>query len=368
MDAGSERASLKGTVAFTGRLASMKRAEAFEHVRRHGGTPRRGVIKDTSLLVVGELGWPLLADGRPSNSLARAKSYRVAVASERRFLEWIGRTEADAQARTYTAAQLASLSGLPAGVIEQLAEFGLIDPREGRYRFRDLAAARQLAELFAAGVGLSVVTRSLQDIRKWLPDAGLSNLRLFPDARDKLLVEQLKGRTDQKGQFVLPVGDPQESPDALFEQAQAAEEARQVETAERLYRRVMRLDPGDPAAAFNLGNLLRGAGRKTEAEAAYRNAVKADPGFAAAWYNLADLLDDQGRTNEAIASLERALAVEPNHRDATFNLALLLQRADRLSEAAVQWRRYLALDASSDWAARAKRSLKYCEMRLAHSS
>jgi tetratricopeptide (TPR) repeat protein len=368
MSAELERASLKGTVAFTGRLASMKRAEAFEHVRRQGGTPRRGVTKSTSLLVIGELGWPLLGDGRPSNSLARAKSYGVAVASERRFLEWVGQAAPDVQARSYTAEQLASLSGLPKAVIEQLTEFGLIDPREGRYRFRDLAAARQIAELFAAGVGLSLVTKSLQDIRKWLPDAGLSNLKLFPAARDRLLVEQLKGRTDRKGQFVLPVGEPQENPDALFEQAQAAEEARQTDVAERLYRRVMKLDPGDPAAAFNLGNLLRAAGRKAEAEATYRAAVKADPGFAEAWYNLADLLDDQGRTAEAIACLEKALAAEPRHRDAVFNLALLLQRVERLREATVQWRRYLALDDSSDWAARARRSLKYCEMKLAHSS
>ena len=368
MSAEPDRASLTGTVAFTGRLASMKRAEAFERVRQRGGTPRRGVTKGTSLLVVGELGWPLLNDGRPSNSLARAKAYGVAVASERRFLEWVGEAAADEQARTYTAAQLASLSGLPPAVIEQLSAFGLIDPREDRYRFRDLAAARQLAELFAAGIGLSVITKSLQDIRRWLPDAGLSNLKLFPAARDRVLVEQLKGRTDQKGQFVLPVGEPQENSDALFDEAQAAEAAHHVDVAERLYRRVMKLDPGDPAAAFNLGNLLRGAGRKAEAEAAYRTAVKADPGFAEAWYNLADLLDDQGRMQEAIASLERALAAAPSHSDAIFNLALLLQRAERLTEASAYWRRYLALDDASEWAARAKRSLKYCEMKLAHSS
>jgi tetratricopeptide (TPR) repeat protein len=368
MGAEPERASLKGTVAFTGRLASMKRAEAFEHVRKHGGTPHRGVTKGTTLLVVGELGWPLLADGRPSNSLARAKSYGVTVANERRFLEWVGRAAADEQARTYTAAQLSSLSGLPPNVIEQLAQFGLIDPREGRYRFRDLAAARQIAELFAAGVGLSVVTKSLQDIRKWLPDAGLSNLKLFPAAHDTLLVEQAKGRTDRKGQFVLPVGEPQESPDALFDEAQAAEECGDVALAERLYRRVVKLDPGDPAAAFNLGNLQRAAGRKAEAEAAYRAAAKADPRFAEAWYNLADLLDDAGRATEAIACLERALAAEPSHSDSIFNLALLLQRAERLSDASTYWRRYLALDDTSEWAARAKRSLKYCEMRLAHSS
>ena len=42
-----------------------------------------------------------------------------------------------------------------------------------------------MLRLFAAGVGLSAITRSLQDIRKWLPDAGLSNLKLFPAARER---------------------------------------------------------------------------------------------------------------------------------------------------------------------------------------
>jgi NAD-dependent DNA ligase len=64
--------ALKGSVAFTGRLACMSRAEAFELVRQHGGMPSQAVTKRTNLLIVGELGWPLLDDGRPSNKLARA--------------------------------------------------------------------------------------------------------------------------------------------------------------------------------------------------------------------------------------------------------------------------------------------------------
>ena len=69
----------------------------------------------------------------------------------------------------------------------------------------------------------------------------------------------------------------------------------------------MRMDPDDPAAAFNLGNLLRAAGKKVEAEAAYRAALKADVHFAEAWYNLADLLEAQGRAELAIDCLQRAL-------------------------------------------------------------
>ncbi len=368
MTAESNISLFQRDVAFTGRLASMAREEAFALVRQKGGTPRRGVTKTTAILVVGELGWPLLADGRPSKSLALAKSYGVAVASERQFLEWAGKAVAGEQARSYSAAQLSSLSGLPPEVIESLTAFGLLDGREQRYGFRDLTAARQLAELLGSGVKLSTITASLHAIRKWLPDAALSNLRLFPAASDALLVEYLKGRTDKTGQFMLPVGDARENPDELFEQAQAAEEAKDVDAAQRLYRKVMRLDPRDPAAAFNLGNLLRGIGKKVEAEAAYRAATKSDPKFAEAWYNLADVLDDRSEAEQAVACLMRALDADPDYADAVFNLGLLHQRKDRPEEAAACWRRYLALDKESPWAARARQALKFCEMQIAHSS
>jgi tetratricopeptide (TPR) repeat protein len=95
--------------------------------------------------------------------------------------------------------------------------------------------------------------------------------------------------------------------------------------------------------------------------------VKSDPKFAAAWYNLADVLDEQGRTGEAVACLERALEADPGYTDAVFNIGLFLQQLDRPAEAAVWWRRYLELDGSSPWAARARRALKYCEIRLAGS-
>jgi tetratricopeptide (TPR) repeat protein len=363
---------LKGTVAFTGRLASMKRAEAFARVREHGGKPREGVTKQTGVLVVGELGWPLLDDGRPSNSLNQATSYGVPVVSERRFLEWLGRGAPVEQARTYTAGQLAALSKLPKEVIGQLAMFGLIEDRGGAFGFRDLAAVRQIAGLFASGTPLSAITKSLSEIRKWLPEAGLSNLRLFPESSDRVLVEHMKGRTDSTGQFVLDIGPPSDDADTVFESAQAAEESGDAAAAEQLYRRVMKIDPGDPAAPFNLGNVLRAAGRSLEAEAAYRAAVKADKGFAMAWYNLADMLDDQRRTREALTCLIRALEAAPDYADAMYNMALLLQRMERYADAAAAWRRYLGMDGGTPSASHARRAMKYCEMQLtdpaAHST
>ena len=311
----------------------MKRAEAFALVRRHGGTPREGVTKKTDILIVGELGWPLIDDGRPSNSLAQAKSYGVPVASERRFLEWLGKVAPEDQTKTYTAEQISALAKVPQPILDQLAMFGLIEPQDGHYGFRDLAAARQIAALLASGVALSVITKSLHEIRKWLPDAQLSNLRLFPESADRILIEQMQGRADKSGQFVLPVAPSDDDADALFAAAQATEEAGDTAEAERLYRRLIKVDAADTAARFNLANLLNAAGRATEAEAMYRDATKADPDYT----------------------------------DAVFNLALMLQKLERHAEAATQWRRYLKLDADSPWSARAKRALKFCEIHLAEA-
>jgi len=89
--------------------------------------------------------------------------------------------------------------------------------------------------------------------------------------------------------------------------------------------------------------------------------------LAEAWYNLSDLLDEQGRSEAAIDCLRRALHAAPEYADAMFNLALLLQRSNRHNEAAEYWRRYPVNDGQSEWAARARRSLKFCEMQV-HTS
>ena len=239
-----------------------------------------------------------------------------------------------------------------------------MDERGGRFGFRDLASARQIAKLLADGVRLSEIIRGVSEVRKWLPEVGLANVRFHPGPLNSLEVEQPGGRTDKHGQFVLAVDESRHNPDDLFEQAQSAEDAGDIAEAERFYRILMKSDPTDASAPFNLGNLLRAHARNVEAEAALRAATRADPTFAEAWYNLGDLLDEEGRSEAAIECLRKALQVAPDYADATFNLALLLQRKNQHAEAAIYWRRYLASDSQSEWVARARRSLKFCEMQV----
>ena len=163
----------------------MKRADAFALVTKHGGKPRQRITKDTQVLIVGELGWPLQNDGQPSNSLTTAKSYGIPIISERRFLEWVGKSSPEEQAKSYSAAELAALSKLPIDVVEQLSMFGLIETRDGLYGFRDLAAARQVAQLLDSGIMLSVITRSLREIRNGSPMRGFPIYACFRNPRTR---------------------------------------------------------------------------------------------------------------------------------------------------------------------------------------
>ena len=172
----------------------------------------------------------------------------------------------------------------------------------------------------------------------------MAAVRLHAGAISDVQVEQSGGRTDKYGQFVLAVDGAREDPDELFDRAHSAEQAGDIAEAEKLYRLLMKSDPTDASAPFNLGNMLRASARTVEAEAALRAATRANPVFAEAWYNLADLLDDQGRSEAAAECLHKALVVAPDYIDAMFNLALLLQRKSAFAEAATYWRRYLVSD------------------------
>src|SRR5215831_78835 len=193
----------------------MSRAEAFDVVRQRGGKPSPAVTKRTQVLIVGELGWPLLDDGRPSNKLSRATEYGIPIVSERRFLEWIGKAIPDDVQKTYSADQLAALSKMSTGMIRELAQLGLMDKRGDHFGFRDLAGARQISKLLNDGVRLSEIICAVSEIRKWLPGAGLAGVRLHAGAHSDVRVEQSGGRTDKYGQFVLAVGDAREDPDEL---------------------------------------------------------------------------------------------------------------------------------------------------------
>src|SRR5262249_9911540 len=86
------------------------------------------------------------------------------------------------------------------------------------------------------------------------------------------------------------------------------------------------------------------------------------------WSDLSDLLDGELRLTIPESILLRVsaqcAASRARLRRCNVQSRLLLQCNSKPAEAAEYWRRYLSHGTQSEWAARARRSLKFCEMQL----
>ena len=164
-------------------------------------------------------------------------------------------------------------------------------------------------------------------------------------------------------------------------EALAHHQAGRLETAERLYRDILRAEPenadalhlcglvayqaggfadaealirqaiavDDRRAAYwsNLGNALKQRGKLDEAVAACQRALELEPDFATAAYNLANTLKDQGKLDAAVAAYERALASKPDYLEAHCNLGIALRAQGRLEAAVAVYGRALELEPDS---------------------
>ncbi|MBX6322229.1 MAG: tetratricopeptide repeat protein, partial [Rhodospirillaceae bacterium] len=268
-----------------------------------------------------------------------------------------------AEPRPLALAELEKQTGLEARVLRLLALFDVITPEDGRCRFRDLVAAREVARLLGEGSSLVEILRGATSLTR-LGATDLAAARLVRLAPGGLGLRLGDTVAELDGQMLLPMGEGEPDLDALFEAAEAAEASGDLATAERLYGRCAATSRDDPTIQYNLANVLRAAGRLPEAELRYRLAIQLDPRFAEAWYNLAHVLADRGRAGEAERCLEQALAGDPEFGDALYNLAQLRFERDDFAGAAEAWERYLAGDRDSPWARRAKAGLALCRQRL----
>ena len=91
-------------------------------------------------------------------------------------------------------------------------------------------------------------------------------------------------------------------------QARSLLDVRDLEGAETELRDTLRIEPRDPRALTNLGEVLRATGRAREAVALYREALDADPTYAHAAARLGVTLENLGDRQGALAAYQRAFA------------------------------------------------------------
>jgi tetratricopeptide (TPR) repeat protein len=148
--------------------------------------------------------------------------------------------------------------------------------------------------------------------------------------------------------------------EALFAEGSRALEGKDFSSAERAFRKALRLAPELAETHANLGVALERTGALQEAEACYRRALALGPDGLQTQLNLGALLVNQKRFTEARRHYDQALEGWPQAAALWSNLAVLHTCQHREAEAERCCRKALELDAGY---AKARYNLSYLLLR-----
>jgi protein O-GlcNAc transferase len=121
--------------------------------------------------------------------------------------------------------------------------------------------------------------------------------------------------------------------------------------AAECFHKVIRLQPGNAEAHFNLGIAERSLGFPDKAEAAFRQAIKLNPNYPEPLESLAHGLINRGEVEEAAEVLRAAVRLRPDNAEWISNLGSLLQAKGLLTEAEECYRRAQSLKAGAGFVA-----------------
>jgi tetratricopeptide (TPR) repeat protein len=253
-------------------------------------------------------------------------------------------------AHTYSIRDVERVLRLSRSTIRGLIDGGFVAPARGprqqyQFSFQDLIVLRAARALIEAKVPRKRIRRSLEDLRKNLPESvPLSGLSISA-VGDRVVVRDGKAHFQvDDGQYVLGFDvsveqgvlrvverkpEPEPEPEAevtedAFELGLKLE-ATDASAACRAYEQAVLEDPSNAAAWTNWGRLLHESNQQREAEALYRRALDACGADAVLLFNLGVLLEDQGKTSAALESYQHAIEEDPAFADCHYNLARLYE-------------------------------------------
>ncbi len=365
-------------VAFAGKLASMSRRDAGQMIRRHGATVLERPDASAHLVVVGEEELPLADEGQDDwfddTTRQAAENGTLEIITETQLWQRLGLVEHEQDIhRLYTPAMLAELLGVPVAVIRRWHRRGLIVPvREVRrlpyFDFQEVAAARRLAELLAAGVSPAAIEKKLNALTRYLPGVArpLAQLSVIIEGK-QILLRQGDGLIEPGGQMRFdfaaceteapPERPLPSTPEQMCSLAAELEEDGQLSAAAEMYRAAMAAGGPKPEICFLLAELLYRQGDLAAARERYYLAIELDEDYVEARANLGCVLAETGQRDLAVAAFEGALRFHPDYADVHYHLARTLDESGQADRAAEHWERFLALAPDSPWADEAARRL-----------
>lgn len=371
-------------IALAGRFGGMNRREASNLLRSYQATIVDLTSPQIDWLVIGAEESPLAeSELLDPDTQQRIRSGELEVVQETELWQRLGLV--DLQRSTvkslYTPAMLADLLGVSVRVIRRWHRRGLIVPVRTLHKlpyfdFQEIATARRLAELVAAGASAQAIEKRLRELSALLPDVErpLAQLSVLIEGRHVLL-RQGEGLIEPGGQLRFDFDDetasgandtatpstlPMQFPpiedaasldeDDLLAQAFWAEDQGDLQTAIDLCHAIMARDGIRADICFQLGELLYRDGQIDAARERYYAAIELDEGFIEARTNLGCVLAETGRHELAIAAFQGVLSLHEDCPDAHYHLAETYQAIGEPEHAAHHRRRYVELVPNSPWA------------------
>ena len=385
-------------VAFVGKLGGLTRREAQQLVRQQGGVPVDDAARGADLIVIGADELPLGEHDELLDEATRvaAAEGRLEVITETQLWQRLGLVEGEQHVRRlYTPAMLAELLHVPVATIRRWHRRGLIVPAREVHRlpyfdFREVATARRLAELVAAGASPAAIEKKLAELARYVPsvDRPLAQLSVIVEGR-QILLRQGEGLIEPGGQRRIDFGALESSPDdsftqdseshpatvafqsprdslATLENATPAEMLRlaatwedegQLPDAIELYRAALAAGGPKAEVCFQLAELLYRTGDLAAARERYYMAIELDEDYVEARANLGCLLAELGQLDLAVAAFEGALRFHRDYPDAHYHLAKALDELNQPDAAEPHWRAFVALAPDNPWADEARSRL-----------
>jgi tetratricopeptide (TPR) repeat protein len=281
---------------------------------------------------------------------------------------------------TYTLDDVARITGVSRARLKYWERTALLEPAVARnsgnsrsedseFEFCDLVTVRSVLSLLDRGVSLRRIRRSVDTLRKRIPDVDrpLGSLRPWLDGSPRVVVRHDGVLVEPDGQLVLELGpnrtdapvalcarasnaSPGESAEQWFEQGCKLDSNRSTYAeAIEAYMRAIECDPDCADAHCNLGSVYFNQDRLASARVCFERSLVIDPQHVESNLNLATLLEDEGRHQMALRHYKVALDADPMYADAHVSLALVYEKIGLRRKARGHWRRYLQLEPSGTW-------------------
>ena len=253
--------------------------------------------------------------------------------------------------RSYSMRDVQRVLRLSPDTTRNLIKAGFVKPargarREYRFSFQDLIVLRTARALIDAKVPARRIRRSLESLRRELPESvPLSGLSISAVGDHVVVRDGDSHRQVESGQYLLGLDVSVENGVLRVvehrEQAPAAPaptvlpgdwfahalslESTDPQAALAAWRQAVDEDAGNTAAWTNLGRLLHEQGLTTQAAEVYRRALAQVGPDALLLFNQGVLLEDLGNPSAALAAYQSALAEDPDLADCHYNLARLYE-------------------------------------------